>query len=192
MFFLELAGNFFTVLCVFLAARNHVLTWPVGIIGSLLYGIMFYESKLYADVALQGFFILTSLKGWINWQHKKQVADLPITRTGKKHLFLFYVPAGILAAIFYGYMLFKLTDASFPFLDSVILTFSVIGQLLLMKRRLETWLFWIIVDLIAVPLYGLKGLYMTSGVYFLFLLNAVYGFWQWRHIFRRQAEGPRA
>lgn len=184
---LEIAGNIFIVLSVFLAARNHVLTWPIGIIGCILYGFMFFEAKLYADTTLQGFFIITSVKGWWDWQHiDGKQAERPITRISWQALLLAYVPAAIAGTLFYGYMLHGWTDASLPFIDSSVLAFSIAAQLLLMRRRLETWIFWIIVDIVSVPLFFYKGLYLTSAVYSVFLVNAFYGLWSWHKIWKNQ------
>jgi nicotinamide mononucleotide transporter len=79
-------------------------------------------------------------------------------------------------------LLFRLTDASFPFTDSIVLVFSVLAQFLLMQRKLENWYCWILVDLIAVPLYTAKELYLTAAIYFVFLILAVWGLVNWRKL----------
>lgn len=181
---LEIFANLFNLISVFLANRNNIHTWWIGIIGGILYGVMFYEVKLYADVILQVFFVLTNIYGWWAWLHggaNKQ--ELPITRVKIWQLILFAVLAVILT-VGHGYLLHSLTDASFPFIDSIILVFSIIAQFLLMQRKLESWCFWIIVDAVAVPLYAAKDLYLTSAIYFLFLLNAVWGLVNWWKIWR--------
>jgi nicotinamide mononucleotide transporter len=77
-----------------------------------------------------------------------------------------------------------MTDASFPFIDSVILVISILAQFLLISRRLENWLFWIIVNIVAIPVYFFKGLFLTSGLYAIFLVNAIYGFKRWEVLAR--------
>jgi len=186
MSLLEIIANIFNLISVFLANRNSVHTWWIGIIGGVLYGVMFYEVKLYADVILQGFFILTNFYGWWAWLRGGDAREeLPITRVALKSLILFAVLAVVLTGG-HGFLLHRLTDASFPFIDSTILVLSIIAQFLLMRRKLESWVFWIIVDLIAVPLYAAKDLYLTSAVYFLFLLNAVWGLINWYRIWRSE------
>jgi nicotinamide mononucleotide transporter len=186
---LEISANIVTVLSVWLAARNHVLTWPTGILSGLLYGVMFFEARLYADVTLQLFFMLTSIKGWWDWTHGGNLkAELPITRVTLMQLFSLYFPLSLLTAAAYGAMLYYLTNASYPFIDSLVLVFSVIAQLLLMRRKLENWAFWLLVDVIAVPLYATKGLYITSAVYAVFLGNAFYGYFAWWQTFRRASD----
>lgn len=185
----EITGNLFIVLSVFLAARNHVLTWPIGIIGCILYGFMFYEAKLYADVTLQLFFIVTSAKGWWDWQHVgAKRLERPIMRMSLKFLCLVYFPASIAGTFLYGFILHGWTDASLPFIDSSVLAFSIAAQFLLMRRKLETWIFWIIVDIVSVPLFFYKELYLTSAVYSVFLVNALYGLWSWHKIWKYQRD----
>lgn len=185
---LEIFANLFNLISVFLANRNVIHTWWIGIIGGILYGVMFYEVKLYADVILQIFFILTNLYGWWAWLYGgASKKELPITRVSFKQLILFAVLATVLT-VGHGFLLHNLTDASFPFVDSIILVVSIIAQFLLMQRKLESWLFWILVDAVAVPLYAAKDLYLTSAIYFIFLLNAVWGLINWWKIWRSEKQ----
>lgn len=185
---LEIFANIFNLLSVFLANRNNVHTWWTGTIGTILFAILFFEVKLYADVILQVFFIITNIYGWWAWLYGgKEQRELPVSRINVQQLSFF----GFLAAIItagHGYMLHTLTDASFPFIDSIILVFSIIAQFLLMKRKLESWYFWILVDAVAFPLYAAKGLYLTSAIYFLFLLNAVWGLINWLKIWHSEQQ----
>lgn len=185
---LEIFANLFNLISVFLANRNSIHTWWIGIIGGVLYGVMFYEVKLYADVILQVFFILTNIYGWWAWLYGgAERKELPITRVSVRQLILFAVSAFILT-VAHGFLLHSLTDASFPFVDSIILVVSIIAQFLLMQRKLESWCFWIVVDAVAVPLYSAKGLYLTSAIYCLFLLNAVWGLINWWKIWRSEEQ----
>ena len=184
----EVFANLFNLISVFLANRNNLHTWWTGIIGTILLGILFFEVKLYADVILQVFFIVTNLYGWWAWLYGgRDRRELPISRITLKQLLFFTLLALVITAG-HGYLLHSLTDASFPFIDSIVLVFSIIAQFLLMKRKLESWYFWILVDLVACPLYAAKALYLTSAIYFLFLLNAVWGLVNWLKIWRSERE----
>src|SRR5215204_3448972 len=117
MSLLEVFANIFNLISVILANRNSVHTWWIGIIGGVLYGVMFYEVKLYADVILQIFFVLTNLYGWWAWLHGgAEHEELPITRVAVNLLILFTLLA-ITLTVGHGFLLHQLTDASFPFID---------------------------------------------------------------------------
>ncbi len=174
----ELGANGFNTLAVLLAGRNSVHTWWTGIVGCLLFGYVFFQARLYADVTLQVFFLATSMDGWRRWQAKPS-HELPVTRTppwtvGKLAL------AGAAVALLYGFLLHRFTDAYAPFLDSAILAFSVLGQLLLMQRRVETWLCWLLVNSLAVPVFWQRGLHVTSLLYAAYWVNALISLRHWR------------
>lgn len=177
----ELLANGITATAIFLAGRNSIHTWWTGIIGGLIFTLVFYESHLYADVVLQYFFVVTSMVGWWQWCRGNQGTELPITR-GKLSLLAWAVLFGSVVTLGYGALLHNFTDAYAPFLDSAILAFSVIAQIFLMQRRVETWLFWLLVNTIAVPLYASRGLYLTSVLYGFYWINALVSWLWWRRL----------
>jgi nicotinamide mononucleotide transporter len=176
---LEVAANGATTVSIVLAARNSVHTWWTGIIGCALFGLLFYSTRLYADVALQGFFIATSAIGWWRWLFGDDGRPLPIRRAENKTL-LVATSGGIVAVAAYGALLHLYTDAYAPFVDSTVLVFSVVAQLLLMQRRLESWAFWLLVNSIAVPLYASRELYLTAALYAAYWINALFAWRAWR------------
>ena len=186
---LELAANAFTAAAILLAGRNNVHTWWTGIVGCVLFGLLFAQSRLYADVLLQAFFVATGVLGWWRWLHGGNGAPLPITHAGWRSL-AWMVPAGIAATAAYGALLHFYTDAYAPFIDSAVLVFSVIAQLLMMQRRIENWPVWLIVNTIAVPLYYSRGLVLTSVLYAGFWINAIVSWWWWRRLAQQQALAP--
>ena len=140
---LEIAANVFNAASILLAAKNSFHTWWVGIVGCVLFGWVFFSTQLYADVTLQVFFIVTSIIGWRNWVHGNAGAGLPVRRTRPIHLVWMFL-AGAVVTAFYGWLLHRFTNAFAPFLDSVVLAFSVLAQLLLMRRRYESWWCWLL------------------------------------------------
>lgn len=177
----EVAANAFVAAAIFLAGRNSIHTWWAGIIGCALFAWVFYEARLYADVTLQGFFILTSIYGWWKWLHGQAGAELPV-RFSAPGLLIGSGLAATAVAAGYGWLLWRFTDAYAPFLDSIVLAFSVLGQLLMMERRVENWWSWLLVNTIAVPLYASRGLYVTSVLYAAFWVNAIVALRKWRAI----------
>lgn len=183
---LEIAANGFTAGAIVLAGRNSVHTWWTGIVGCALFALLFSQSRLYADVLLQAFFIASGGWGWWKWLRGAGGAPLPITHARPSSL-LWMAPAGLAASAAYGAVLHAYTNAYAPFLDSAVLVFSVIGQFLMMQRRVENWAFWLLVNTIAAPLYFSRGLYLTAALYAGFWLNAAVSWLWWRKLAAQQA-----
>lgn len=175
---LEIFANVITATAIFLAGRNSVHTWWVGIIGCILFGFLFFGAKLYADVTLQGFFVVTGLIGWYQWTGGRAKQVLPITRT-KSSTLLLCIMIGIVVGAAYATLLYKFTDAYSPGWDTALLVGSVIGQVLMMNRKIENWGFWLLVNTIAVPLFLSRGLYLTSVLYAAYWLHAIYAYRKW-------------
>lgn len=181
---LELAANGFVAVSILLAGRNNVHTWWTGIVGCTLFGVLFAENRLYADVALQVFFVATSAVGWWKWLRGDHGEPLPITHASAANL-MWTVPLGVVATAAYGALLHFTTNAYAPFLDSAVLVFSIIGQVLMMQRRVENWAFWLLVNSIAAPLYLSRDLVLTAVLYAGFWINAIVS---WRSWYRLAAQ----
>jgi nicotinamide mononucleotide transporter len=184
---LEWCANAITALSVFLAAFGHILTWPLGIVGSLLFGALFYEARLYADVTLQVFFVATSLIGWQQWRQ----SGGPVGATARKALntraLAMMLALACVVTLAYGALLQHWTQAFAPFWDSAILTTSVVAQVLLMRGHAATWPAWLLVNTLSVPLYLQRELHVTAALYTCFWLNAWWGWWRWRQLSKSSA-----
>ncbi|MEW6323615.1 MAG: nicotinamide riboside transporter PnuC [Acidobacteriota bacterium] len=187
----EIAANILVAAAIFLAGRNNVHTWWTSIVGCALFAYVFYEARLYADVTLQVFFIGASAAGWWRWLHGQHGSALPV-RHSPAGLTVLLGLSGAAVAAGYGWLLHRFTDAYAPFLDSIILAFSVLGQLLLVARRVENWWCWLLVNTIAVPLYASRGLTLTSALYVAFWVNAVVSLVHWRRLAARAAAADAA
>lgn len=181
---LEIAANAFVATAIFLAGRNNIHTWWTGIVGCALFAWVFYDVRLYADVTLQAFFILTGMVGWYRWRRGNRGTELPV-RFSQPALLASWTVLSLLAAAGYGWLLYRFTDAFAPFLDSLLLVFSVLGQFLMMERRVENWWCWLLVNTIAVPLYASRDLHLTSLLYAAFWVNAVVSLIRWRRLAAR-------
>jgi len=180
---LEIAANIATAMAIFLAGRNSIHTWWTGIVGCSLFAVLFFQTKLYADVALQLFFVVSSIVGWWQWLKGAQGDVLPITHA-KVRTLLMILPLGVALTAAYGALLHHYTDAYAPFLDSTVLVFSIVAQLLMMQRRVDNWPIWILVNSIAVPLYASRGLHLTAFLYGCYWINAVVSWIVWRRLAR--------
>jgi nicotinamide mononucleotide transporter len=180
---LELAANLVTTVSILLAGRNSIQTWWTGIVGGALFAALFFESQLYADVALQGFFIATSVAGWARWRagNGDSAGEIPVTRTSRGTLALSALAALVTTAV-YGAMLHRYTNAYAPFWDSFVLSASVVAQFLLLNRKLESWYFWLLVNTAAVPLYCSRGLWLTGALYAAYWINALVSARRWREL----------
>lgn len=176
---LELIANVVYAVSVWFAARNNVHTWWIGIVGCVLFGILFFHFQLYADVTLQVFFIGTSCLGWLQWIRGNEGRELKVQRSTPSYIAV-RIGLAILVAAIYGSLLYKFTDAFAPYIDSLVLTFSVLAQLLMMQRRIENWIAWLVVNSIAIPLYFSRELYLTAFFYGIYFCNVLYGLSNWR------------
>jgi nicotinamide mononucleotide transporter len=175
----EMIAVAFTVICIFLAGRNNIHTWWTGIVACVAYGFVFYDVKLYADMTLQLFFIGTAIVGWYSWRDNKAKPVLAISRIRDGGHLDMYIVFPVFVWVGYTAVLVEFTDAVAPAWDTAILVLSVIGQLLLMRRKLETWYFWIAVNTIAVPLFWSRELYLSSVLYAVFWIHAFYAAYRW-------------
>ncbi|HEY4069075.1 MAG TPA: nicotinamide riboside transporter PnuC [Burkholderiaceae bacterium] len=182
---LEIAANAVTTVSVLLAARNHVQTWSTGIIGCVLFVLVFFEARLYADATLQLFFIATSVIGWWHWHwHRpasagRERGERPVTRVRPRSLAWMALAAAVVT-LAYGGLLHRFTDAYMPYIDAAVLALSVVAQCLLMLRKLETWPGWLFVNTLSVPLFASRGLWLTAALYAAYWFNAWYGWARWR------------
>lgn len=179
---LEITANAIMALSIALAARNNVHTWTTGVVGCLLFCAVFIRNQLYADATLQVFFIATSLIGWWHWLHPELPAgtrERPVTEVLSRSLGWMAL-GSVAVTLAYGWALHRFTDAYLPYLDSAVLALSVIAQCLLMRRKVETWPFWLAVNSLSIALFASRGLLLTAALYAAYWLNAWYGWWRWQ------------
>lgn len=182
----EVVGTVFGLAGVWLATRQNVWTWPVGLVSVAAYTVFFYQIKLYADMGLQVFFAGAALYGWYEWLYGgKNKTELPVSAlSGKGRLAA--LGTGALFTVLLGAYFRNFTDASYPILDSGLAAFSLVGQFLLTRKKIENWILWFVADVVYVWLYVQKEAYLTAFLYFVFLGLAIQGFVAWRREFNRQ------
>lgn len=181
---LEITGVVTALVSVWLTVRQNIWCWPVGIISVLAYAWLFYRIHLYADAGLQIFFLATSINGWWLWLHGGANRDaLPVTRLTRQQVALL-APATLVSVVAMGLLFARYTDAHLPFWDSAASGTSVVAQVLLMRKKLESWILWLAVDVVYVGIYVYKNVYLTAGLYALFLVLAWAGLKAWRSSLR--------
>lgn len=180
MYIYELIGLIFGLISVYLSMRNSAWCWPIGMVSLLAFAIVFFNSKLYIDMLLQIFFFVTSIQGWYYWRNGGAGrSELPITLLTHRQITALAI--GLVAAVaLVGWLFASTTDAHLPFWDAAASGTSVLAQLLLIRRKLETWYLWIVVNILSVGIYFYKQLYLTTGLYLIFLFLAIGGLLAWR------------
>ncbi|QJX46040.1 nicotinamide mononucleotide transporter [Hymenobacter taeanensis] len=166
--------------CVWLAARESLWNFPVAIFSCALYIVVYFRQALYSDSLLQIMFIGLSVYGWYEWLYGgRSKTELPVSRTRRWEWLLcaLFIPAFTFG---FGYYLDNYTQDTVPYWDSFTTAGSLGAQFLMMRKRLENWWLWIIVDIVYVPILWHKQLYPTSVLYAVYLGLAAYGFWEWR------------
>ncbi|TAK31072.1 MAG: nicotinamide riboside transporter PnuC [Saprospiraceae bacterium] len=177
--FLEIIATACGLVHVFLLTREKVIAWPFGIATVSIYVYIFFASRLYSDAILHVCYIFINSYGWYNWARRKDaLAEVKISRMRPSEI-------AILAAIIFagsiawGYFMDNNTDADFAYYDAFTTVASLSAQYLLTQKKIENWAVWIVVDLVAIPIYLLKELYVTSGLYFVYLLLCISGLMGW-------------
>jgi nicotinamide mononucleotide transporter len=178
--YVEVLGVVFSLLYLFFSIRQKILLWLMGIISALLYMIVFFQAKFYADMTLNGYYLFISIYGWMVWNRGRNQQDkMPVTRiTRKLALILFVITA--IAFVTIGLVLDRFTDSPIPYWDAFTTALSFTATWMLARKILEHWILWIIVDTVSMGLYLYRGLYPTLVLFAIYSAMAVFGFIAWK------------
>lgn len=174
----ELVCFVLSVITVVLNIRQNHWAWLFSILSSAAYAVVFFQSKIYGDMALQYVFVAVSLWGWYQWRHGgEQHGVLNVSRLSARG----YGWGGLAWLVLFGActIVLKQTDTDVPYIDAFLTAGSLVGQVLLSKKKIENWHVWIGVDVIYVGLYIHKGLFLTALLYAVFVALAVAGLREW-------------
>ncbi|WP_340650091.1 nicotinamide riboside transporter PnuC [Pseudoxanthomonas winnipegensis] len=183
---LEWIGAAVSVAAVWLAARRHMLGWPVGLASVALYALVFVDARLYSDALLQVAFAGFIVYGWRRWKANLDDDGLVRVAALAPGAALRDLGLGALGALLLGFCMHRYTDAALPWLDAALTAFSLVAQWWQGRRHVAAWWLWIVLDLIYVGLYLFKSLEVTAALYLGFVGLAVMGLRQWR----RAAQAP--
>ena len=178
---LQIVGVVLGLLYLWLEYRANIWLWIVGAIMPCVHCVLYYQSGLYADCAMQGYYILAGLYGLVVWLmgRKRTERPLKIAHTPLRLLFPLVAVYGVLHAALY-YLLAEFTDSTVPFWDSMTTAMSMVAMWMLSRKYIEQWLVWLVVDAITVGLYNYKGIPLTGALYALYTALAVAGYLRWR------------
>jgi len=180
---LELAAFALSLWMVACNLRVNPLAWPLAITASLLYGVLFAQSKLYGEASLQLLFIVLAAWGWRQWL-RGTGDDGRALRVQRLTTLQRLQVAGLTLAAWplFGLLLQHGTDSDVPYLDALPTVASVTGQLLLGRKRVENWAVWLFVNVVSVGLFAYKALWLTVALYAIFAVLSVVGWQAWRRL----------
>lgn len=197
MLALEILSAIFGVLCVGLLVYRSFWSWPAGLVQVLLTGIVLWDAKLYAETGLQIVFAVMQVYGWWAWLSSRRAngdsspgnSPVRVERLSAPG-WLWSSAATVGGTAVMAWLLIQFTDGKSPVLDAFITASSLVAQSLLSARYLENWTYWIVVDIVSIPLYVYRELYPLAVLYVVFLGLAIGGWWSWHQAFQRQSVAP--
>lgn len=181
MNYIEFLGAILGILYIFFSIRQSIFTWPIGLATSILYVIVFFQSKFYADMGLQFYYVFISIYGWYHWMKgnpENRSAALAVTRATKRDIVNGSVSTLVIFLIIF-LILKNYTDSPVPVMDSATTALSITATYMLARKILEHWIIWIVVDLISAGLYVYKGLWPTVILFLVYTVMAFIGLRQW-------------
>ncbi len=178
-------------ICVWLTVRANVWNFPIGLVNTASFSVVFFEARLFGDAALQGVYLVLGLVGWYLWLYGgERRTALRVVRASGGEKAAVACMVVILTVVLWRTLHFAGGSASFW--DAATTSVSLGAQWLLNRKRLETWHLWILVDIVYVPLYLSRGLNLTALLYAVFLVMAVMGLSHWRSLVRESSPPLRA
>lgn len=183
---------FLGVAGVVLMIRRSLWAFPVGMLAVTVQGMLFWQWTFYADATLQIFFFGCLSYGWWHWLHPTgDTAELPVTTLGRRARMGWLLAASVVTIGWGGWQA-NYTDAAMPFRDTFIASFSMASQVLQVRKQLENWIGWMLVNAVAVATYAAAGLVYTALLYAIFFGLALLGWRSWRRALHPTEEGARA
>jgi nicotinamide mononucleotide transporter len=168
------------IISVYLSTRENIWSWPTALVNVALYFVVFFETKLYADMGLQVVYFALSLYGWYEWLYGgENRTELHVSRTSRA-LGVRLVVIAVVSVALLGTILARFTDAALPYVDSATASTSLVAQWMMTRKILENWAVWAVVDVVYVGMFIFKRLYLTAGLYAVFLVLAIMGYVQWK------------
>lgn len=189
MSWIEIVAAILGVVNIVLLVRRSIWNYPFGIVMVSLYGVVFFQARLFSDALLQVFFFVVQIYGWWVWYHARDSAGLVKVEVMSASARLIWLGVIGVATAAEGWYLAHYTSDSAPWMDANTTAMSVVAQYLLSIRKIENWILWIVTDVVQIGLYYWKGLYPTTGLYILFLVLSSVGLYEWLREWRAHPVG---
>mgnify|MGYP001317887609 FL=1 len=184
--FFEIVAVIFGLLSVWFSKNNNILVYPTGMISTSIFTYLLFKWGLLGDMMINAYYFIMSIYGWYIWTRKKNNIVTPISKISnyeKKISLFIFISSLIFVYGIYNY--FDKWGSLTSYIDNITTAIFFVGMWLMAKRKIENWIFWIIGDIISVPLYFYKGLTFTSLQYFIFTIIAISGYYSWKKILNK-------
>jgi len=179
---LEITAVVFAIIYLLLAVKQDVRCWYAAIISSGLYFFIMMSANLYMEAYLQIFYIFMAIYGWFQWNKISEDKSKFIVRTWSIKQHLIVISSVISLAYISGSLLNIYTEAALPFIDALTTWGAIIATYMVAKKLLENWIYWFVIDSISVLLFMSRGLYLTSVLFFVYLIIIYFGYKSWTKI----------
>ena len=183
---LEIIAVVFGLLSVWYSKNNNILVFPTGMISTAIFIYLLYKWVLLGDMMINAYYFLMSIYGWFIWTRKENNTITPISRVTnneKKIGIIIFLSSLVFVYLIYDY--FDKWGTITSYVDNITTAIFFVGMWLMAKRKIENWIFWIIADIISIPLYFYKGLTFTSLQYLIFTFIAIAGYYSWKKILNK-------
>ena len=184
--FLEFIAVFLGILSVIFAKMNKIAVYPTGMISTGIFVYLLFQFELLGDMIINAYFFFMSIYGWFYWSYKKegQIINKVSYSSNKDYVIVALIFLISLILISIIYKLFNAFTSWSAYIDTLTTGIFFVAMWLMARRKIESWIFWIIGDLISIPLYLYKGLAITTIQYFIFTIIAVMGYKSWIKIYK--------
>ena len=192
MSFLEFFGTVAGAVAVWLSAKGNIWSWPIGIVNVVLFFFLFFQIPLYPDMFLMVFFGVTNVMGWWRWANpskdeEDKRKELKVSYLPRRQWLIFSI-VGIAGTFISGTLASHLHEwlpgifskpSAFPFVDSFVMVMSIVATFWMIQKKVECWILWIIIDVVATGVYFMKGIKFVGAEYFVFCFLAAFGLRHW-------------
>ena len=186
---LEITAVVFGLLSVWYSKNNNILVFPTGMISTAIFIYLLFKWVLLGDMLINAYYFIMSIYGWFIWTRKENNIVTPITRVNsheKKIGLIIFISS--LVFVYLVYVYFDKWGTITSYIDNLTTAVFFVGMWLMAKRKIENWIFWIVADIISIPLYFYKGFTFTSLQYLIFTFIAIAGYNSWKDILNKSQQ----
>lgn len=169
-----------------LAAKENIYCWYCALVSTAIFTFLFWDVSLLMESALNVYYMIMAVYGWHQWKYGGQEHRGIAIRTLNGRLHLIIIAAVILISLLSGSLLSQHTNAAWPYIDSFTTWGSVVTTIMVAKKVLENWLYWLVIDSVSIPLYIDRGLYLTAILFMVYIVIVIVGYLSWRHRYSAQ------